>query len=459
MTISEELAQFITGLSYEDLPEDVVASTKRYLIDTMGAALSGAISVQAQAMESFLGEIAGTEEATVIGTRHRTSRLDAALANGVIIRARELEEDDDVSSMHSAPGSIGGTLALIEHHRPTGRELLTAIALGYEVAIRIARSVSPSHALKGYHATGTCGSFGATAATGKLMGLSESQMVAALGIAGLQAAGVSQTPEPAWRYLTGIDGGRAAHLGMTAALLARSGFPGSPQILEAPYGFCAMHADSYDLSMITRGLGTDYVMPNVGMKLYPASRTTHAVISAGILLKNEHDIDPEAIESVEVRGIAISMVHGNKPHPHTELEAQGSQQYTMSVALTRGNFTLEDVTMKALQDPDIERLMAKFTVIADPEKDEERIRRPGTWPMEAKVRMNDGTTYTQSVDFPPGTVSNPATPQQLEDKYIAVTSGVLPERQARELWDIVDRLDLENDLASFVRLWQPPPSG
>lgn len=456
MTASEELASFITRLTYDDLPSGVVTATKRFLTDTLGVGLSGSTSAQGQAIQSFLADAGGPEEATVIGTRLKTSRLNAALANGIHIRAREMEDTFEQAFFHSGPGAIGGPLALVERERPTGKELLTAVAVGYEVGVRIAISVSPSHAVRRYHATGTCGSFGAAAAIAKLMGMTEPQIVSALGIAGLQAAGVMQGVDPAWRYLTGIDGGRAAHLGITAALLARHGFPASPDIFEAPYGFCAMHADTFDASLITRGLGTDYMMPSVGIKLFPASRPTHASISAGIMLRESHNIDPEEIAEVSVRGISGAMISGNKPDPESELDAQGSQQYTVSVALTRGNFTLEDVTPEAVTEPAIRRLMGKFTVAPDPDLDAERLRDLSTWPTVVEVRMNDGTNYSQRVVSPPGSAQNPPSPQQLEDKYMYLTTRVLPEQQARDLWNMVGRLDQQNDLASFIRLWELP---
>ena len=252
MSVSEELAGFIGGLKYDDLPSDVVAVTKGFLADSLGVAIGGAVSKQGHAIQAFLREIGGPEEATVLGTRLRTSRLQAALGNGVLMRALELEDTFEEGFFHSAPGTIGAALALVEHQRCTGKELLTAIVLGYEVGVRISRSISPSHASKGYHPTGTCGSFGATVAAAKLIGLTESQTTSALGIAGLQAAGLMQSSDPSWRYLTAINGGRAAQLGVTAALLARNGFESNARIFEAADGFSAMHADAFDNAVITR---------------------------------------------------------------------------------------------------------------------------------------------------------------------------------------------------------------
>ena len=456
MTASEDLARFTTDLKFEDIPPHVVAASKRFLIDTLGVALSGAVSAQGEAVQGYLREIGGPEEATVLGTRLRVGRMQAALGNGIQIRARELEDTFEEGFMHGAPGAIGAPLALIERHPCTGKELLTAIALGYEVSTRVSRAVSPSHANRGYHPTSTCGVFGATAAAGRLLGLTEPQIGSALGIAGLQAAGIMQSSDPAWRYLTAIDGGRAAHLGVTAALLALHGFPGSPQIFEAPYGFCAMHADEFDPELITKDLGTDYVMPEVGIKMYPASRPTHPSISAGSILKERHNIDPEEISEVVITGFAEAMDMGNKPNPQSELDAQGSQQYLVSVALTRGNYTLEDVSPQAVEEPEIRKLMAKVKLMPDPELDQERLRQPSKWPTQVEVRMVDGSTYTERVDYPPGSAGNPPTPDQLRDKYISLATQVVPEGQAREMWGLVHRLDEFDDVGRLVNLWQAP---
>ena len=456
MTASEALAEFAASLKYDDLPGNVVAATKRFLIDTLGVGIGGATSLQGQAMQRYLQDTKGPEEATVIGTRLRTDRLQAAFGNGVLIRCLEMEDTLEEAFLHSAPGTIGATLALAEHRRCTGKELLTAVALGYETSVRVGHAVSPSHGERGFHASGTCGSFGATAAASKLLGLTEPQIASALGIVGLQAAGILQGEDPAWRYLTAVDGGRAAHLGVTAALLARNGFPGSPQIFEAPYGFCAMHTDSFDVSRITDGLASEYRMPGVGIKLFPSSRPTHAGTAAAIILKERHNIDPEAIAEVVLKGYSGAMDHGDRPNPASELDAQGSQQYPASVALLRGKYTIDDVSAQSLRNPAIQRLMSKFRVMSDPELNEHRRRHPSTWPTVMEVRMNDGTTYSERVDSPPGSALNPPTHQQLLDKYRTISSRVLPAGQAQDLWDMVDRLENEDDLSRFNRLWEAP---
>ena len=454
MTVSEELARFTAQLRYDRLPSSVVAATKGFLIDTLGVGIGGATSQQGLAIQGFLQEVKGPEEATVLGTRLRTSRTQAALGNGVLIRSLELEDTFEEAFLHSAAGTIGAALALLETRRSTGKELLTAIAAGYEVSVRVARGVSPSHYTRGYHPAGTVGCFGAAAASAKLMGLTEPEIVSALGIAGLQAAGLFQTPDPAWQYSTCINGGRAAHLGVTAALLARNGFPGSPQIFEAPYGFCATHADPFDSSLITNGLGSEYIMPSVGLKLYPSSRTTHSSIAAAAILKARHNIDPEHITEVVVRGFSGAMNRGDKSRPHTAAYAQGSQHYTVSVALAKGDYTLEDVDDRVLNDPVIQKLMGKFEVVVDPVLEEERLRHPSKWPAVVEVHMDNGATYSERVDSPPGSADNPLTPRQMEDKYRTLACRVLPDSQARKLWDTVKRLEREDDLSSFIRLWE-----
>ena len=382
MTISQELARFIVDTEYEDLPSEVVAAAKRFLIDTLGLAIGGATTAQGRAIQAFLGESSGTPEATVVGTRLRASRLQAALANGTLMRALELEDTLEEAFFHSAPGAIGSTLALLERHPCSGRDLLAAVAVAYETGVRIARAVSPSHANRGYHPTATIGSFGASAASARLLGLDEGQTAHALGIAGLQAAGIMQSSHPSWRYLTAINGGRAAHLGVTAALMARSGFPGADDIFEGPLGFCAMHSDAADLSGITEGLGSDYVMPIVGIKLFPSSRPTHSPIAGALELRERHGIDPQAIDAVTVKTFAEGLASADKPAPRSELDGQGSIQYLVAVALARGRYTLDDVNMDTVGDPAVRRVLDRVTLLGGP-----RTRRP---PRPASVHLARG---------------------------------------------------------------------
>ncbi len=455
MTISQELARFIVDTEYEDLPSQVVAAAKRFLIDTLGLAIGGTTTAQGRAVQAFLGESSGAPEATVVGTRLRASRLQAALGNGTLMRALELEDTLEEAFFHSAPGAVGSTLALLERHPCSGRDLLAAVAVAYETGVRIARAVSPSHANRGYHPTATIGSFGASAASARLLGLDEGQTAHALGIAGLQAAGIMQSSHPAWRYLTAINGGRAAHLGVTAALMARSGFPGADDIFEGPLGFCAMHSDAADVSGITDGLGSDYVMPIVGIKLFPSSRPTHSPIAGALELRERHGIDPQAIDAVTVKTFAESLASADKPAPRSELDGQGSIQYLVAVALARGRYTLDDVNMDTVRDPAVRRVLDRVTLQGDPELDAHRARHPSTWPAVVEVQAA-GRVHTARVDSPPGSAQNPPSAQQMWDKYVSTSTRVIPYAQAEELWQTVDRLEREDDLARFIRLWEAP---
>ena len=458
MSYSEDLARFIGGLTYDELPPNVVDASKRLLIDTIGVGIGGTKSEEWRPLEGLLRDLGGPEEATVLGTRLRTSRLQAALGNAVLMHALNMEDTLDQAMVHTGPGTIGASLALVEHQGCTGKELITAIAVGYEVNVRIASAVYPSLSTRGFHPSGTCASFGATAAAAKLMGLTESQIAAALGLAGLQAAGLRQGADPFAPFLMSFNAGRAAHLGMTSALLARHGYPGSLQIFEAPYGFCATHTDSFDPTLITNGLGTEYLMPKVGIKLYPSGRPTQATIASVAHLKQLHNIDPEAVAEVVVkRGFPAEMDVENRPNPQTQFEAQVSLQYMVTVVLTTGNYALEDLRAQALEDPAFRRLMAKVKVTADPELEEERVRDPSKWPTVVDVHMNDGTTRSHKMDFAPGSSLDSVTPQQLSDKYRSLVAGVLPERQAQELWSMVERLETASGLAQFYRLWEAPP--
>ena len=455
MTISQEIARFIVNTEYEDLPSQVVAAAKRFLIDTLGLAIGGATTAQGGAVQAFLGEAGGPPEATVVGTRLRTGRLQAALGNGTLMRALELEDTLEEAFFHSAPGAIGSTLALLERHPCPGRELLAAVAVAYEVGVRIARAVSPSHANRGYHPTATIGSFGASAASARLLGLDEAQTAHALGIAGLQAAGIMQSSHPAWRYLTAINGGRAAHLGVTAALMARSGFPGADDIFEGPLGFCAMHSDAADVAAIADGLGSDYVMPIVGIKLFPSSRPTHSPIAGALEVRERYGIDPQAIDGVAVKTFAEAVTSANKPAPRSELDGQGSIQYLVAVALARGRYTLDDVNMDTVRDPAVRRVLERVTLGSDPELDAHRGLHPSTWPAVVEVQAG-GQVHTARVDSPPGSAQNPPTAQQMWDKYVSTSTRVIPYVQAEELWQTVDRLEREDDLGRFMRLWEAP---
>lgn len=264
---SKMLAKYVTELKYEDLSNEVVEKAKMHLLDTMGNMLGAFCMPWSKMVIDIVRKTGGVPQSKVFGVEEMYPIMMAALANGTI--AHGIDADDSGARPSWAhPGSciIPAAYAAAEAERATGKELITAIVSGYELNCRIDSAVYPGLRNRGFHATGVVGTFGAAAAAGKLIGLGEDQMVNALGLAGIQAAGLEE-------WLTSGDmskrlhAGKAAMNGVLAALLASEGYTGPVTVFEGKYGLLSTHADGYDLNRLTERLGEEYKI--LGCKFKP----------------------------------------------------------------------------------------------------------------------------------------------------------------------------------------------
>ena len=255
MDLSRALANYSVGMTYEKLPPDVISFTKLCILDYFGSAIAGSDKPPIQMISDLIKEMGGTEQANLF-TGGKSSVLQAALLNGASSHVVELDDIHKGSIIHAATVVIPAALAIAEWKELSGKELITAIVVGYEVCYRIGEAVSPSHYYY-WHNTATCGTFGAAIAAAKLLQLTEEETIHALGNAGTQAAGL-------WEFIEDgamtkqLHAGKAAMNGVLAALLAQKGFTGPLKILEGNRGFFKAMSDEYDTTKITKSLGSEF---------------------------------------------------------------------------------------------------------------------------------------------------------------------------------------------------------
>jgi len=256
MNETRTLARFIAETTFTDLPRRLVENLKITVLDTVGAALVGTRQPWAQRIVAVVKALGGAPEASVIHQGWRTDVSRAACANGVLIGAFECEP---LTGSHASGTVLPAALAVCECRRLDGVAFLTALALGFEVSARIARTAVGLETVRGFHNPGTQGPFGAAAAVGKLYGFDEARLTDALGIAGSSCAGLL---EFAW---SGGDTkrlhlGRAAQLGLESALLARQGVCGPATVLEGRYGYFNAFSTPPRMEKLVRGLGTEWAI-------------------------------------------------------------------------------------------------------------------------------------------------------------------------------------------------------
>ncbi|WP_211229904.1 MmgE/PrpD family protein [Desulfovirgula thermocuniculi] len=442
------MAGFTCGLSFRSLPREAVHMAKLALLDWVASAVAGGREAPARMALKVIRGQGGYPQATLLSEGEKTSCLNAALFNGLASHILELDDVHRGAIIHAGAAVLPAALAVAEMTRSSGRQLLEAIVAGYEVAIRTGEAVTPSHYYY-WHTTGTCGTFGAAAAAGKLLGLNEEQMVWALGNAGTQAAGL-------WEFLADgamskhLHPGRAAQSGVLAALLAREGFTGATRILEGERGFCRATAPSFDLSKLTAGLGErPYKVEENSFKIHASCRHTHPAVDVVLDLARRHDLRPDRVGGVIVRTYRTALDITANHQPSSVYAAKFSLPFCVALALVKRRCALADFTPENLFHPEVRELMGRVSLVADAELD---ALHPERWPAVVEISTVDGQVYTGRTDFPRGDPENPLTEEELREKFYGLVAGPWGEKKAEALGMAILNLEEVEDVAELLKV-------
>lgn len=443
--LSSKLADFIKGVRYEDLPPETIRLARLALLDWLGSALRGGREKPAVMALRVLGAQGGSPQATLLPAGEKSSALAVALGNGIASHILELDDVHRGAIVHCGAVVMPAALATAEMLHASGRKLIEAIVAGYEVAIRIGEAVSPSHYYY-WHNTGTCGTFGACAAAGKLLGLDAEQLVWALGNAGTQAAGL-------WEFLRDgamskhLHPGKAAQNGLLAALLAKEGFTGATEILEGQKGFFRAMVPEVNLAPITDSLGKPpYRIEGNSFKIHSSCRHTHPAIDIVLDLTTRHHLIPAQVAEIEVRTYRPALDITDNPDPQTIYAAKFSLPFCVALALAKGSCGLEDFSEANLRDPEIRNLMGRVRLVVDERLDSQH---PAKWPATVAVTMTSGEVHQGRTDFPLGDPENPADEAMLVAKFRLLASPSWAEPRVKALMAAVLSLEKLEDAAAL----------
>jgi 2-methylcitrate dehydratase PrpD len=405
----------------------------------------GSVQPWAQRILAVVQALGGTPEASVINQGWRTDVSRAALANGVLIGAFECEP---LTGSHASGTVLPAALAVCQRERFDGAAFLTALALGFEVSARIARTAVGLETVRGFHNPGTQGPFGAAAAVGKLYGFDEERLTNALGIAGSSSAGLL---EFAW---SGGDTkrlhlGRASQLGLESALLARQGVRGPATVLEGRYGYFNAFSTPPRMERLVEGLGTEWAVEPPSLKSYATHVTHQAVVEAIQSFKREHLLDPKTITRVVIRGAPRIMEERHAARaPQDVLGGQYSLPFTTAVALTRDMSNPLVYNAEAVADP-IVRDLARRTELVP--LDETPHEAPGVWQAEILIECA-GQRHTLRTSPHKGSPVNPFTWEEAVEKFRRYTASVLGAQQATAIIETVGMLEQGGDMVDVAGL-------
>lgn len=439
------LAAFCSATSFDDLDDDTVTGIRRAVVDTLAACYAGTRTAAGDRILEYVDETA-RGASTVIGSDRSSLRHFAALANGTTAHALDVDDGHRQASAHPGAATIPAALVIGETRGATGEDLVTAIAVGYEAMIKTAVAVQTSHRERGFHATATCGCFGAAATVAHLLDLDAERTAHALGLAGTQAGGLFEFLEKG-SMAKRFHPGRAALAGVLAGELAAIGFDGPDTIIEGTDGFARGFADGYDLSVFD-DLGNPFEAARSYIKPYPACRHAHGPIDAAKVLR-DRGIDPDDVESIRVETYRSAAYH-DKTNVENLLDAQMSIPYAVAVALVTGDGRLPQFDPPRIDDPQVARLLDRIDVV---QTDEMEARYPESRPARVVVETTTTTdTVEEFVEYPLGAPENPVSEAQLRTKFRNLTDGILGDEDRTRILDTAFDIAALDDAVELTRV-------
>lgn len=435
--IEQDLARFVCDTSYDNLPEEVIRQARVCLLDLVGAACAGAVALPGHVVTEIIEEAGGNPQAVLIGRKERVPALSAALGNGLYAHGLELDDLHRQSILRPGSPIIPAALAAAEKVGASGKELITAIVVGYEVGIRIAEAMTPSH-YQFWHTTGTCGTFAAAVAAGKVLKLDEEQLMHALGHAGTQAAGLMELHySPEGMMSKPLHASKAAQNGLFSAMLAAGGYTSTKTMLSGEKGFLRVFAPKAKMEKITENLGEGYKIMQISFRLFASTRHTHAGIDLALRLR-EKGIKPEDIELLRIQTYGVAKDLVGEPFPENIYEAKFSLPFCVATAVVYGHVGLEDFTEERLHDHTLEELMSHCTVEVDPLLD---AHYPDKWAAKLNVILRNGSVVHEQTDFPRGDPENLVSLDELHTKFRRLSALLLPPSKIEAWLESISRVE------------------
>lgn len=450
MDLIAGLAKNVVATRYEDIPGEALDVAKMSLLDSIGTMVAGAAAPGCSILVDQVREWGGREESTVMMYGQKVPAHNAALINSVMARALDFDDAMD-KGMHLGASLMATALALAERRgSATGRDLLTALVMGADVAGRINFATEDYH---GFDPTLTCGVFGTTATAAKLLALDEEQTLNALGLAFNQCSGTFQS---------NIDGalsvrlnqGLASSEGIVCALLAQRGMTGVKNVLQGVYGYFHLYSnDKCGARHLTEDLGKKFYGTEMLFKRWPSCGGTLMATDAAYELVQQHQIDAADVEQVTVRvhPYLYNLVgHPFKIGEHPVVDAQFSLQYTLANVIARKRPVLQHFTPEYIRDPDMLVLAEKVKTVKNtslPDQD--------YLSTDVEIRLRDGTRLSKHVDCMKGHPSNPLHLAEIVDKYqenVSTAGKPLPKGITDKIAQWTDKLEKLDDVTRIPSL-------
>ena len=439
--VTAELARRAAALAWRDLPDDLIERTKQCLLDWFAVTVAGAQEELTDILVREAMEDGATGPATVVGRSEKVLPSTAALINGSASHALDYDDVNFAMGGHPTVTVVPALLALGEQTKASGRLFIESFVAGYETSGRIGRLVAPSHYQKGFHVTGTVGSFAAAAAAGRMLGLSEAELAVAFGIAATQAAGLKSNFGTMCKPL---HAGTASEHGLRAARLAAKGFTARGDSLECDQGFASSQSDHLNAEQALGEPPSGWHLRNNLFKYHAACYLTHAPIECAKEIRLKSNFPPERVKKILLRIDAGADKVCNIESPRTGLEAKFSLRQTVAMALSGvDTANLQSYNDAVTQEPRIRSLRDKMSIELKP-----------NWThslAEMAIQLDDGTTLEASHDSGIPWADLGKQRQALETKFESLVAPVLGAAGTKRLHDAIERIDSLGDIGELTR--------
>lgn len=426
-----ELGAFVSGLTFDRLPDAVVRQASDIILDALGCAVGAWRDDREKAgiMTELVGMFRAEPVASVWGSPGvRTDAALAAMANGALVNAADFDDTHKRALLHTGSVVVPPALALAEEGGASGRAVITAVVAGYETAVRVGMAVMPTH-YRFWHSTATNGTFGAAATAASLMGLDADAARMALGFAGTQAAGLN-TFFTSGDLTKSLHPGKASFNGVLSARLASIGGTAPPTMLEHEKGYVNAFSLEPDPSALTRGLGTEWEILQNGFKFFPSILASHAPIQATLAAVIDNDLRPDEIVGIVNETYNTVKTHFSAKEVSTTMGARVSVPYCCAVAALDRAVGQAQFAAERVMRADVQTLLANTDVVADEELNK---LYPAKFPARVTVTTRDGRSVTVTRDFPKGDPQEPLTPEEIEAKFHENVAGRFDSATADEI--------------------------
>ncbi len=451
-TISRKISEFAVNLNYNDLPPDVIEEVKRYLYDSVGCAYGGYHTKDVNILRDIYINMAGKEEATVIGFGDRIPAVNATLVNSLMFRALDYNDIYWKEDPSHPSDIIPAALSMAEMVGASMKEVITAIVLAYEFEMRLCEFAVPGvRERKWHHATLT--QFVSPIVAGKILGLTVDQMVNAIGINGSHNHTIGCPTAGKLTMMKNTVDPMAVQSGVFAALMAQKGYSGTEAVFEGKEGLMDVFGPKWDEDKLIGGLGEKYKILECSMKAFPTEALTHTHLSCTLKVIRDNDINYDDIKEVVVTTIARAcdiLFDQHKYRPESRETADHSLPYCLAAAIVDKQITTQSFSDEKMKDARIWEVIDKIKGEASQEFEQ---MFPAKQPSKVVITTNDGNSYEEYLEYPKGDPREPMTDDDLTVKFNSLAEGLLSETEMENVKKVIfscEKMSAEKFMSELV---------